>query len=210
MTPLQGRLKDVHLPLRTERLILREPVRSDAPALSRAGNDRRVARGTFVPFPFGPSQALAYLGRMRRRARTLEGLGLLVEHAESGKILGVVGLAFRPKDDAAEIFYWLSPTAWGQGFASEAVSKLIDLSFGPMRLHRLSARVISFNSASVRVLERAGFELEGRSREVRREGSRWQDELFFGLLISQYRSRGRRRGHPSRGSAGRRRTSVRG
>lgn len=198
MPRLAGRLQAVALPLRTERLTLRLARPVDASALARAGNDPRVSRGTFVAFPFHRPQALEYIRRGVRRAQLGEGLTLLLEESSSGRILGIVGFAGRPRDPVVEIFYWLTPSAWGKGLASEAVGAILALAFGPLKLHRVSAHVIAFNRRSMRVLAGFGFTQEGRMREVRQEGRGWQDELIFGLLETEYRrGRSRPRDRPS-------------
>lgn len=193
MADLGGRLRGVDLPLRSPRLRLRLPRASDARGLARAGNDRRVARGTHIPHPFTVAKAAGLIARTRRRARAGEGLALLIEEVATGEPLGLVGLSVNPTDPAAVLFYWISPRAWGRGLASEAVLGALELAFGPLHLHRVGAYVLAFNHRSERLLHRAGFRLEGRAREVRRDGGRWQDELAFGLLAEEHRKVQRRR-----------------
>ncbi len=197
MPELGGRFASLRLPLRTPRLILRLPRPSDVQGLSRAGDDPRVSRWTFVPSPFTPTRARSYIGRLRRRAKAGEGLTLLVEEARSGEVLGLVGLSVNPTDPSAFLFYWISPRSWGQGLGSEAVRSVLGLAFGPLGMHRVGAHVFASNLRSRRLLRRAGFREEGRAREVRREGGRWQAELAFGLLDREFRARGRSRSQKS-------------
>lgn len=187
MGELGGLLADVELPLLTERLLLRLPRPSDAQVLSRAGNDPRVARGTFLPHPFTPRAARANIQRTRARAREGEGMALLIEDRRTGRAHGLAGfwLRGRGRDPDAVVFYWLAPASWGRGIASEALGAVLDLCFGPLSLHRVSASVLAFNDPSMRVLRRAGFRREGRVREVRQEGRHWEDELIFGMLAKE-------------------------
>ena len=197
MPELGGRFASLRLPLRTPRLILRVPRPADVKGLSRAGDDPRVARYTFVPSPFTANRARAYIGRLRRRAKAGEGLTLLVQEARSGEVLGIVGLSVNPTDPSAVLYYWISPRSWGKGLGSEAVRSVLKLAFGPLRMHRVGAHVFASNLRSRQLLRRAGFRLEGMAREVRREGGRWQTELAFGLLDREFRARGRSRSKKS-------------
>lgn len=193
MGTLGGRLTKLELPLSTPRLSLRMPTLSDAAELSRAGNFRAVARGTFVPHPFGPAEARLYIRRRREAARLGQSVTLLITGRPSGRILGTVGLgALGFSDPRGEVFYWLTPSAWGQGYGTEAVARVLQVAFGDLRLHRVAAHVLAFNDPSVRLLQRFGFRSEGRHREVRKEGRVWHDELAFGLLRAEYLARSRR------------------
>ncbi|MER5349483.1 GNAT family protein [Kitasatospora sp. NPDC002551] len=83
---------------------------------------------------------------------------------------------------AAHLGYALRPDVWGLGYAGEVVALLRDLAFGPLGLHRLEARVDVDNAASVRVLTRAGFRLEGRVRHDYRRHDGWRDAYQYALL----------------------------
>ncbi len=67
-------------------------------------------------------------------------------------------------DHCAEIGYWLGESFWGRGIMSEAVVALSKWAFTELRLIRLHAAVYARNPASARVLEKAGYEFEGRMR----------------------------------------------
>jgi ribosomal-protein-alanine N-acetyltransferase len=55
--------------------------------------------------------------------------------------------------------FYLARPYWGQGFASEAGRAFVDFGFGELGLRKIVATVESGNLASVRVLERLGFDL---------------------------------------------------
>ncbi|MFF7453447.1 GNAT family N-acetyltransferase [Kitasatospora sp. NPDC008115] len=83
---------------------------------------------------------------------------------------------------AAHLGYALRRDVWGRGYAGEVVALLRDLAFGPLGLHRLQARVDVDNAASIRVLTRAGFRLEGRVRHDYRRRDGWRDAYQYALL----------------------------
>lgn len=93
---------------------------------------------------------------------------------------------------SADLGYALRPDTWGNGYAGEITGLLCDLAFGPLGLHRLAARVDVENAASVRVLTRAGFRLEGRIRhDVHLRGA-WRDSFQYSLLADEWPSAGGR------------------
>ena len=77
----------------------------------------------------------------------------------------------------AEVGYTLSRAYQGKGYASEAVSRLLDYAFGEMGLHRVVAITDQRNEPSYRLLERLG---------LRREGSFVRNAWFKGEWTSEY------------------------
>jgi ribosomal-protein-alanine N-acetyltransferase len=80
-----------------------------------------------------------------------------------GDFAGCIGL-LRQKDIyklTAEIGYWIGEPYWGLGFATKAVNLLVDYGFDQLGLVRIYTGVFDYNKASQRVLEKAGFKLEG-------------------------------------------------
>ena len=64
----------------------------------------------------------------------------------------------------AEMGYWLGESYWGKGIMTETVIKFTDYVFEHFGLVRVFAEPYAYNGSSCRVLEKAGFILEGRMR----------------------------------------------
>lgn len=144
----------------TPRLRLRPLRRRDAALISLYASDRRVAWMTAtIPHPYPPGQADAFVERaMLPSAKDIVWAIDAGADDENG-LLGVVRLT-RGEGDEAEINYWLAPAFWGTGLASEAVEAVVNWARAT-GWHALNAEVIQDNTASVRVLTRAGFEYTG-------------------------------------------------
>lgn len=107
---------------------------------------------------------------------------------ETADPIGEVSL-FRTEHDRGEIGYWLVPEARGEGYATEAVSLLLDHAFETSGRHRVYARVVDFNEPSKALVERLGFTEEGRLREhVFLEGG-YRDVVYYGLLREEWDGR---------------------
>jgi len=82
----------------------------------------------------------------------------------------------------AEVGFLFTKAYWGQGYAREAMERVIAYGFGELGLERLWARFHDGNTASQRLLERLGFTYEGRLRaHVVRDGAR-RDCFVYGRL----------------------------
>jgi ribosomal-protein-alanine N-acetyltransferase len=82
----------------------------------------------------------------------------------------------------AEIGYALGRAQWGNGYMQEALQAVFIYAFEVLDLHRIEADVDPRNAASIRTLERLGFQREGYLRERWQVNGEIQDALFYGLL----------------------------
>lgn len=83
---------------------------------------------------------------------------------------------------SAAIAYWLGRPFWGRGIMSEAVRQICRMAFDSTDLVRISAQPFSTNPASCRVLEKAGFTLEGCLRKSVYKNGQSLDSLLFALV----------------------------
>ena len=85
-----------------------------------------------------------------------------------GACIGGIGLILNTDVYAysAEIGYWLGEPFWNQGIATEAVRQMVEYCFYYFDIIRIYAEVFEINKASMRVLEKNGFYLEGVRRKA--------------------------------------------
>jgi RimJ/RimL family protein N-acetyltransferase len=113
-----------------------------------------------------------------------------VARLEDDRVIGTCTLASVDASNLrAELGYALARACWGQGLMGEALTRLLTFAFGELGLRRLEADVDPRNAASIRSLERLGFEREGFLRERWLVGGELQDALFFGLLRRDWLAR---------------------
>ena len=181
-------LRRVRLPVRTARLLLRLPALGDVPDLVRLLRKREVRRLIPIRYAYTHVEARSFVRKARELYRTGHGLHLAITRTSDGAYVGGVGLdGFRPRDGLAHIGYWLGREYWGRGYATEAASRVCEVAFSTLGLHRIETGVVLSNRRSSAVLKRLGFRLEGRSRERTRVDQAWEDDLFYGLLKPELR-----------------------
>ncbi len=99
------------------------------------------------------------------------------------QIVGGIGL--HPQHDIhrknVELGYWLAEPFWGKGIMSRAVAQMIDFGFKNLDINRIFARPFGSNLASQRVLEKAGFRLEGRFEKTLIKNGVYEDELIYAV-----------------------------
>ena len=106
---------------------------------------------------------------------------------DSNKLIGTCTLFNLNLDNGrAEIGYAMARAYWGKGYMNEALTAFVKHAFEVVQLRRLEADVDPRNTASIRTLERLGFQREGHLRERWHVGGELQDALFYGLLKREW------------------------
>ncbi len=164
--------------LKVKRCKIRDWRLDDAESLAKHANNRRVwlmLRDAF-PHPYTIEDAHRFLqGSVAGAPRK----NFCIEIG--GAAVGGIGL--RPGEDVhrhtAEFGYWLAEEFWGQGIMSEVVPAFVNYCFEEFCLKRIFAEPFANNPASTRVLEKAGFVLEGRLRKNVIKDGKILDSLLY-------------------------------
>ena len=153
----------------------------DRDAIVRHANNRRISinlRDRF-PYPYTVADARNWLDSV---------IGFEPETNFAIDVAGeaVGGIGFVLQHDvarrSAEIGYWLGEEFWGRGIVTEALIAVTDHAFANYDLCRLYAHVFDWNGASARVLEKAGYELEGRMRKSVTKDGQTIDQLMYAVI----------------------------
>jgi [ribosomal protein S5]-alanine N-acetyltransferase len=155
--------------------------RADQAALIRHANNIKIWRNVrdIFPHPYTPTAADSFLSAVMEQSGPESVYAIEV----GGEAAGAIGIHPRINEErhTAEIGYWLGETFWGRGIATAAVRRLSQRALNEMDLYRLFANVFASNQASMRVLEKAGFQREGvLRRAVVKEGV-LMDAVVYGL-----------------------------
>lgn len=147
-----------------EHALLRPWQHGDETSLARHANSRAVwlnLRDRF-PHPYTLDDAKAWVAHQLAQEGPTRNWAIEIE----GEVGGGIGL-----DMAADVHrkdvnigYWLGERFWGRGIATEAVRVVTEHAF-TLDIDRVHAQVYAYNPASMRVLEKAGFEREGVLRK---------------------------------------------
>jgi [ribosomal protein S5]-alanine N-acetyltransferase len=183
-----------------EQIALRPWRRSDIPSLVRYANNRKIwlnLRDIF-PHPYTQIEAERWITICESNQGPTTSFAIELQ----GEAIG--GISFRLLDDVncktGVIGYWLGEPFWGRGIATAALKQTTAYAFqttfvnahvadslarlrsAPPSVERLEATVFEWNPASARVLEKAGYVLEGRLRRSIFKDGRLADSLLYARL----------------------------
>lgn len=173
--------------LETPRLRLRRFRADDAPALAAYRSDPVVARyqGWTAPVPF--HSAVRTVREFALGDPELPGwFQYAVELKDGKRLIGDVGVNLHHNRMQAELGFTLAKEHQGRGYAAEAVWAVLHELFVLRGLRRVSAECDARNLASARLLERVGFQLEGRRPAYTWLKGEWTDDLLYGLLMERW------------------------
>ncbi|GLK78552.1 MULTISPECIES: GNAT family N-acetyltransferase [Methylopila] len=170
-----------------EGVSLRVPQMADHQAWAEL---RAASREFLKPWePIWPADdlsRLAFRRRIKRYMRELEqdqAYPFFVFGA-GGELVGGVTLSQvrRGVAQTCSVGYWMGRPYAGRGLMTAAVTALKPFVFEGLKLRRLEAACLPRNAASIRLLEKTGFEREGYARQYLCIDGVWQDHLLYALL----------------------------
>jgi len=154
---------------------------TDAESIVKYANNRHISinlRDRF-PYPYTRADADAFLDAAWAQQPESD-FAIAAPH----EVIG--GIGFHRQPDvyrlSAEVGYWLGEPFWGRGIATRAVQALTQWVFATTPLVRLYAHVFEWNPASARVLEKAGYSLEGRMRRSVVKNAQIIDQLIYAIV----------------------------
>ena len=162
---------------------LREWRLSDAKALAKALSNINIQnnlRGG-LPYPYTEKDAEEYIIAMLTSDKNkVFAFAICVDD----KAVGSIG-AFRQSNihyRTAELGYYLAEEYWGKGIMTDAVRRMCDMLFRETDIIRIFAEPFTYNAGSRRVLEKAGFALEGIMKNNAFKNGRVLDMALYSLI----------------------------
>lgn len=163
---------------------LRPWTREDLSGLVLHANNWNVAKNLMdrFPHPYTTEDGIAFI-EMATKDDPVQVFAIDI----NGQAVGGIGL--HPQNDIhrknAELGYWLAEPFWGNGIVTKAITEMVAYGFSHFAINRIFARPFGTNLASQRVLEKAGFRLEGKFDKVLFKNGEYLDELVYAFRRDQ-------------------------
>lgn len=180
------------LPLLGRRILLRPPEKQDYENWAEL---REKSRDLLRPWEPSWSEDELTKKAFRRRlqhyqtmTRLRKLLPLFALSRNSGGLIGAFTLSnFRAGvSQSCNLGYWIGVGFHRQGYATEAIQLVMELSFNFFMLHRVEAACQPHNHASQNLLKKCGFKCEGYARQYLKIDGVWRDHLLFALLGNEF------------------------
>ncbi len=137
-----------------------------------------------LPYPYTEKDGMDYISAMlSANENDTFAFAIIVDN----KVIGSIGV-FRQENihrQTAELGYYLAEEYWGKGIMTEAVKQICDYVFKNSDIIRIYAEPFSYNRASCRVLEKAGFQYEGTLRSNAVKGGKVIDMKMYARIKAE-------------------------
>ncbi|MCP4177693.1 MAG: GNAT family N-acetyltransferase [bacterium] len=169
--------------LETERLILRNFEKSDLQFLFDIRSNEFIAAAAGIEIHKTLAESEEFLDKVFDSFASKTGINWVISLKESNTPVGDVGIwRLVTEHFKGEIGYMQKTEYCGNGYMSEALSKVIDFGFNILGLHRLEATVSSHNKNSIKILNKMNFKQEAYFREDYFSNGKFFDSIIFSQL----------------------------
>jgi RimJ/RimL family protein N-acetyltransferase len=144
---------------------LRLPRAEDVSWIFHACQDEDIQRFTTAPSPYGPGDAIAFVGRAAEQCAEGTALHFLVASTETGELLGSASLDLTRGGGRGEIGYWVERDSRRRGVAMAAIRALERYGMEELRLRETFLRIMAGNEPSAALALACGYTLDGRDAE---------------------------------------------
>ena len=156
---------------------------SDAADLAASLTNKKVQDNLRdgLPYPYTAQDGVDFISAVLS-ADTDETFAFAITADE--RVVGSIGV-FRQSNihrQTAEMGYYIAEGYWGKGIMTEAVKQTCEFVFGNSDIIRIYAEPFAYNTASCRVLEKAGFQYEGTLRSNAVKNGKIIDMKMYSLL----------------------------
>ncbi len=146
--------------LETERLILESWRRSDWVEFRPIATDVEVMRYITGGVPWTDQQVRSFVDRQIQLYVERGYCRWKLINKSAGNMVGFCGVGFFHGGSEPEIGWWLARRCWGSGLATEAARVALRDAFERVGLERITSVAMLGNTASMRIMEKLGLELE--------------------------------------------------
>lgn len=171
--------------IETDRLLLRELLPEDAPAIYRVFADPLVTRYYDLETYENVRQAEELIDFFDESFELERAIRWGIERKSDGALMGTCGFVWL-RVHRGEIGYELHSSFWRQGYMSEAIDAILDFGFSELGLNRIEAVTMLENEASIGLLRSLGFQQDGIMREMEFFKDAFHDMRLFSLLRREY------------------------
>lgn len=166
--------------LKSKNIVLRKARLGDAKAIYELQKDKDTIKN-FMSVPKSVSEVKKDIeGQVSNKKKF--GVWFVIEF--KGEVAGEITVHQEdPKNKTkAKISYWVAKKFRGNGIATRSVKLVTSYAFKKFKLVRIRGNVRTFNKASARVLEKAGYKYEGTLRKNNFKNGRYLDDMVWAVV----------------------------
>ena len=164
--------------LRDDKILLRPLADDDKEELTRLANNKKIWDNLrdLMPHPYTIDNAIFFINLTKKEEPQMT---FAIEY--KGSLCGVIGLVAQQDvyKKTAEIGYWIGEPFWNKGIATKAVNLITGYGLNQLDLVRIHTGVFEYNTSSMKVLEKCGYNKEGVfEKAILKNGQIWNEHRY--------------------------------
>ncbi|MBW3013357.1 GNAT family N-acetyltransferase [Candidatus Woesearchaeota archaeon] len=166
--------------IKAKGFILRPHKLSDAQNIYKYQQDKDVKKN-FMTFPKSVAEVKKEIKENKKKSKFIkESFVIDVD----GEAIGEVTFSQRDPHHKKKVkmSIWVAKKCRGKGIATKVLKLVTNYAFKKYKLVRIEASVRTFNKASARAAEKAGFKLEGILRKNKYKNGKYVDDMLFAIV----------------------------
>lgn len=169
------------LRIKGSQIYLRPITIEDTDYVVRWRNDKKIVENFIYRKNISKEEHISWL---RNKVETGQVIQFIICDLQTDKPLGSIYLQnFQETSRQAEEGIFLGEEeAYGRGIGTEAAKLVLEYAFTTLKLHKLTARVLSYNQGSRKMHEKAGYKLESYLKDELFLAGKYEDLIFYGAI----------------------------
>ncbi len=168
--------------IETNRLVLRNFKEDDAEDMFLYASDDKVTENlTWVPYN-SVNECKGFIKGFF--ANKINEYAIVLK--DENKVIGSISLRLIPTDNKGEVGYVLNRNYWNKGYMTEALGKIIEISFEHIGLNKIECIYINKNNASGKVMEKSNMVYEGTLQQSKFIKGKYVDCVYYGITKDKY------------------------
>jgi len=178
--------------LRSERLIFREFEPKDYSLFSSIFSNETIMKFAYMDQIVNENEMASYFNKVVKNTKNIEkkdSYEFAVFLSSNDYFIGFADILVcyqLSRIKHGEIGYFLLPDYWGKGYATEIAKTLVNTCFVNLNMHKAVASCNANNPQSEKVMQKIGMIKEGELRKERYKNGRWDNELWYGILLEEW------------------------
>ncbi|MET7766725.1 GNAT family protein [Streptomyces sp. NPDC005355] len=169
------------------RVAIRRTRREDGEEFTRRARENVDFHHPWMTLPTTEQAYEGFISKLERADHE----GFLICVRETGALAGFINIntIVRGAFQCGSIGYGAFPPAAGHGYMSEGLGLVLRYAFGPLALHRIEVNIQPGNEASLGLVKRHGFRLEGFSPDFLYIEGAWRDHERWAITSDMFAHR---------------------
>lgn len=173
--------------IESERLVLGKIKIKYIEKIIQYANNEKVAQNLLsFPFPYTEKDAITWINGQNEGFTSKKNYIFAICKKIYDEFIGGVGLHIDIANNKAELGYWIAEPFWGNGYATEAVEKILEFGFKSLKLNKIYGRHFTDNPASGKVLVKNKMVQEGELKAEIKKGELYKDLIVYRLTKDEY------------------------